>query len=251
MHFKLGAKLGAFLERHPIGKSKPAAKPGQASTSAGTSGAAGSGFQVLGRKPQPLGGTRPQPAAVPPPPAGWSSNSIGLQYPTHTGPSNSGPAHELPELMRSGSPLQPNGIQYAQFGGAEESMPRGPLRITNPDISPSSSPSSSRSSTPTRPSQPPRPAPSNHPASLTPGMGPAPRIPLSADLTFEQPTASRTQHPASLTPGMGAGPRIPLSADLTFEQPGPSHQHQPGISAQRLTDIPRPLGPRPMNPGNG
>lgn len=248
MHFNLGAKLGGFLERHPIRKSKPAATPGQASTSAGTSGAGKSGFQVLGRKQQPQQAARPQPAAIPPPPAGWSSNSIGLQYPTHTGPANLGPAHELPELMRSGSPLQPNGIQHTQFGGAEESMPRGPLRVTNPDISPSSSPSSSRSSTP---SPPPMHSPSNHPASLTPGMGTASRLPLSADLTFEQPAASRTQHPPSLTPGMGAAPRQEVSSDLLFQGPGPSHPHQTGNPAQRLTDIPKPLGPRPMNPGNG
>lgn len=248
MKFNLGAKLGGFLDRHPIGKSKPkpAATPGQASTSAGKSG-----FQVLGRAQHPQSGTRPQPGAVPAPPAGWSSSTVGLQYPTHTGPANMGPANERPEFLRSGSPLQPNGVQYTQFGGADESVPRGPLRITNPDLSPSSSASSSRSSTPSEPFPPPMHAPSNHPASLTPGMGTAPRIPLSADLTFEQPTASRTQHPPSLTPGMGAAHRQEVSSDPLFQGPAPTHPHQGGNPAQRLTDIPRPLGPRPMNPGNG
>lgn len=243
MKFNLGAKIGGFLDRHPIGKSKPKpeATPGQASTSAGKSG-----FQVLGRAQHPQSGTRPQPGAVPAPPAGWSSTTIGLNYPTHTGP-----ALVRTDGSRPGSPIQQNGIQYTQFGGPEESMPRGPLRITNPDLSPSSSASSSRSSTPSEPFPPPMHAPSNHPASLTPGMGTAPRIPLSADLTFEQPTASRTQHPASLTPGMGTAPRQEVSSDLLFQGPAPTQPQQGGNPGQRLTDIPRPLGPRPMNPGNG
>lgn len=147
--------------------------------------------------------TRPRPQNTPAP-ATPSLDVIRAQRPGLS-VSTSPTANRLPESMEgwslsptsplsSGSgttptrPGSPENYQQAFFGGNSPISPAetGPLRVMNPDP-PSRSPSPPAESQ----AHPER----QHPDSLTPGRGPAPRMALTPDLTFESPHPPRSPSP--------------------------------------------------------